>query len=62
MCILPVFSQYVQTHIALQVDIRMIDLLQAFDLRRVMWEVLVDGEIKIEGAPSIHDLIRFDRK
>lgn len=27
-----------------------------------MWEVLVDGEIKIKGAPSVHALIRFDRQ
>lgn len=59
---LPVFSQYVQAHVAFQVDIRMVDLLQAFYLRRVMWKVLVDGEIKIKGAPSVHALIRIDRQ
>ena len=38
----------------------MIDLLCAFDLRRVVWEVLVDGKIEVEAAAFVHSFIRFD--
>ena len=38
----------------------MIDLLCAFDLRRVMWEILVDGEVEVETAALVHSFVRFD--
>lgn len=38
----------------------MIDLLCAFDLWRIVREVLVDGEVEMEAAAFVHSLIRFD--
>lgn len=38
----------------------MIDLLCAFDLWRIVREVLVDGEVETEAAAFVHSLIRFD--
>lgn len=38
----------------------MIDLLCALNLRRVMWEILVNGEVEVEAAAFVHSLVRFD--
>ena len=38
----------------------MVDLLGAFDLRRVVGEVLVDDEAEVEDAVLVHALIRVD--
>ena len=38
----------------------MVDLLRAFDLRRIVWEVLVDREIEVEAAAFVHSFVRFD--
>ena len=38
----------------------MIDLLRTFDLRRVVREILVDGEVEVETAAFIHSFIRLD--
>ena len=38
----------------------MIDLLCAFDLGRIMREVLVDGKAKVEDTTLIHALVGFD--
>lgn len=59
---LPIFPEDVQTNIALQVNIGMINLLSAFDLWRVMREVLVYCEREYKAATLIHALVRFDRK
>lgn len=57
---LPVLSQDVQAHVSLQVDVRMVDLLHALHLGRVMGEVLVDLEVEIEAAAFVHALVRVD--
>ena len=57
---LPILSQDVQTDIALQIDIRMVNLLGAFDLWRVVWEILVDGEAEVEPSALVHSLVRLD--
>lgn len=56
---LPVLAQDVQAHIAIQVDVGVIDLLGTLDLGRVMREVLVDGETKVENAALVHALVRL---
>ena len=38
----------------------MIDLLCAFDLRWVVWKVLVDGEVDVEAAAFVHSFVRFN--
>lgn len=38
----------------------MVDLLGTLDLGRVMGEILVDGETKIEHTTLIHALVRLD--
>ena len=40
----------------------MVDLLCALDLRRLMREVLVDGEVEAEAAVLVHAFIRLDRE
>lgn len=57
---LPVLTQDVQTHVALQVDIRVVDLLSALNLGRVMREVLVDREVEMEDTTLVHALVRLD--
>jgi len=57
---LPIFSQDVQTDIALQIDIRMVNLLGALDLWRVVREILVDGEAEVEPSALIHSLVWID--
>lgn len=38
----------------------MVDLLSAFNFGRIMGEVLVDGEAKVEDTTLIHALVRLD--
>ena len=57
---LPILPQDVQTDIALQIDIRMVNLLGAFDLWRVVREILVDGEAEVEPSALVHSLVRLD--
>lgn len=57
---LPVLPQNVQTHIALQVNIGMVDLLRALDFRRVVRKVLIDLEIEIKATSFVHALVRID--
>ena len=38
----------------------MVDFLCAFDLRRVVRKVLIDGEVEVETAAFIHSFIRID--
>ena len=57
---LPILPKNIQAHIPLQVDIGMIDLLRALDLRRIVWEVLVDGKSKVEEAALVHAFVGFD--
>jgi len=59
---LPVLTQNVQAYVSLQIDIGMIDLLGAFDLGRVMWEVLIDRETEVEYTTLVHALVRFNSK
>lgn len=54
---LPVLAQDVQTHIALKVDVWVVDLLGTLDLRWVVWEVLVDGECEVEAPALVHALV-----
>lgn len=57
---LPVLAQDIQAHIALEVDVRVVDLLRALDLGRVVREVLVDCEAENEAAAFVHALVRVD--
>ena len=38
----------------------MVYLLRTFDLWRIMGEVLIDREAKMEGTAFVHSLVRFD--
>lgn len=38
----------------------MVDLLLALDFRRVVGEILVDGEAELERATFVHALVRVD--
>ena len=38
----------------------MVDLLRTFHLGRVVREVLVDGEVEVEGTILVHALIRVN--
>lgn len=58
----PILSQNIQTHVPLQINIGMIDLLRAFDLGRVMREILVDGKSKVKRSGLVETLVRLDRK
>jgi len=57
---LPVLPQYIQTHVPLEVNVRMVDLLSALYFRRVVRKVLVDGEAEAEGSSFIHAFVRLD--
>ena len=57
---LPVLAQDVQADVALEVDVRVVNLLPALDLGRVVREVLVDGEGKVKGAALVHALVGLD--
>ena len=35
----------------------MIDLLRAFHFRRVVWEVLVDGEVEMKAPSLVHSFV-----
>jgi hypothetical protein len=51
---LPVLTQDVQANVALKVDVRVVDLLRTLNLRRLMREVRVDRERKVERSALIH--------
>lgn len=57
---LPVLAQDVQAHVALEVDVGVVDLLRAFDLGRIVRKVLVDCEAEDEAAAFVHALVRVD--
>lgn len=57
---LPVFAQDVQAHVALEVDVRVVDLGYAFYFWRLVWEVLADVEGEVEGATFVHALVGCD--
>ena len=57
---LPVLAQDVEAHVALEVDVGVVDLLRALDLGRVVREVLVDGEAEVEGAVLVQPFVRLD--
>lgn len=38
----------------------MIDLLRAFDLGRIMWEILVDGKVEVERSSLVHAFVGLD--
>lgn len=57
---LPVLAQNVQANVSLEVDIGMVDLLHAFDLWRVMREVLIDSEGEVKETTLVHALIGLD--
>jgi hypothetical protein len=59
---LPIFPQDVQTNVAFQVNVGVVNLLRTFYLRRVMREVLVDCKCEYKTATFVHALIRLDRK
>jgi hypothetical protein len=54
---LPVFAQNVQAHVALEVNVGVIDLLRALDLWRLVRKVLADVEGEVEGAVLVHALV-----
>ncbi|KAJ8107795.1 hypothetical protein OPT61_g8616 [Boeremia exigua] len=57
---LPVLAQDVQAHVALEVDVGVVDFLRALDLGRVVREVLVDGEAEVEAPALVHALVWVD--
>ena len=57
---LPILPQDVQTDITLQIDIGVVNFLGAFDLWRVVREILVDGETEVEPSALVHSLVRLD--
>ena len=57
---LPVLAQDVQTDVALKVDVWVVDLLSALDLRWLVWVVYVDGECEVEASPLVHAFIWLD--
>lgn len=57
---LPVFSQDVQTDVAFQINVRVVDLLRALDFRWIVRKVLVDLEVEVEAAALVHALVRVD--
>lgn len=57
---LPVLAQDVQAHVPLEVDVRVVDLLRALDFRRIVGEVLVDGEAEVEAPALVHALVWVD--
>jgi hypothetical protein len=56
----PILSQNVQADISFQIDVGMVYLLRAFDLRRFMGEALTDREREVESATFVHAFIRLD--
>lgn len=59
---LPVLTEDIETHVSLQVNVRVVDLLLALDLGRVVREVLVDAEIEQEAPALVDALVRLDRE
>lgn len=57
---LPILPQDVQTDLALDIDIRMIDLLLAVDLGRLVGKRLRDRKPKLEDPALVHALIGLD--
>jgi hypothetical protein len=57
---LPVLAQDVQAHVSLEIDVGVVDLLRALDLRRLVREVLADVECKVKGAVLVHALVGCD--
>ena len=57
---LPILPQYIQTHIPLQINIGMVNLLRALHFRRIVREVLVDGEGEAEAAAFVHAFVGLD--
>jgi hypothetical protein len=50
----------VQAHVALQIDVRMVNLLRTLDLRRLMRETLADRKCEVKSATLVHALVGFD--
>lgn len=57
---LPIFPQNIQTHVPLEVNVRVVDLLRALYFRGIVRKVLVDGEAEVEGAALVHSFVRLD--
>lgn len=57
---LPVLAQDVQAHVALEVDVRVVDFLRALDLWRLVREVLRYVECEAEDAALVHALVGRD--
>jgi hypothetical protein len=57
---LPVFSQDVQAHFALQIDVGMVYLLLAEDLGCLMRELLTDLESEVKLSALVHSLVWLD--
>lgn len=57
---LPVFAQDVQADVALEIDVRVVDLLFALHFWRLMREVLADGEGEAELAAFVQALVGSD--
>lgn len=57
---LPVFAQDVQADVAFEVNVGVVDLLFALDFRRLVREVLADGEGEVELAAFVQALVGSD--
>jgi hypothetical protein len=57
---LPVLAQDVEADVALEVDVGVVDLLFALDFRRLVGEVLADGEGEVELAAFVETLVGRD--
>ena len=53
----PVFSKDIQAHVALKIDVRMVDLFFTFDFRWLVWEVLADCEGEIEDTAFVQAFV-----
>ena len=59
---LPVLSQDVQAHVALEVDAGVVDLLFAFDFGRFVGDVLGDGEGEVEDVAFAEAFVGLERE
>ena len=57
---LPVFAQDVEADVTLEVNVGVVDLLFALDFRRLVREVLADGEGEVELAAFVQALVGGD--
>lgn len=56
----PILIKDVETHVALQVNVGMVDLGAAFHLGRLMWIIVTNLESKSEFSTTVEALVRLD--